>query len=69
LRAVEERIRIGPGELLIIDNIRCLHGRVGPRTPRELYQLLYGVKSASVSMIEAARDWIVEQLSEPDAVS
>ncbi|HEY6140473.1 MAG TPA: hypothetical protein VI670_22185 [Thermoanaerobaculia bacterium] len=69
LRAVEERIRIGPGELLIVDNIRCSHGRVGPRASREIYQLLYGVKNASPSMIEAARDWIVEQLSEPDAVA
>jgi hypothetical protein len=69
IRSAEERIRIGPGELLIVDNIRCAHGRVGPRTPREIYQLLYGVKSASGSMIEAGRDWIVGQLSEPDAVA
>lgn len=68
IRAAEERIRVGPGELLIVDNIRCVHGRVGPRVPREIYQLLYGVKSASPSMIEAGRDWIVEQLSEPEAV-
>jgi hypothetical protein len=64
LRAVEERIRLGAGELLVIDNIRCVHGRIGPRAPREIYQLLYGVKSASPSMIEAGRDWMVGQLSD-----
>ncbi len=69
IRAAEERIRIGPGEMLIVDNIRCVHGRVGPRAPREIYQLLYGVKSASASMIEAGRDWLVEQLSEPEGVA
>jgi hypothetical protein len=69
IRVAEERIRIGPGELLVVDNIRCVHGRVGPRLPREIYQLLYGVKSASASMIEAGRDWIIEQLSEPEAAA
>jgi hypothetical protein len=64
LRAAEERIRIGTGELLVIDNIRCVHGRIGLRAPREIYQLLHGVKSASPSRIEAGRDWMVAQLSD-----
>lgn len=64
LRAAEERIRIGTGELFVIDNIRCVHGRIGLRAPREIYQLLYGVKIASPSMIEAGRDWMVGQLSD-----
>jgi hypothetical protein len=43
LRSLEEAVTLMPGQLLIIDNVRCVHGRLGMRQPREIVQLMYGV--------------------------
>jgi hypothetical protein len=44
LEAVEHRIRLGPGELLLFDNLTTAHGRVGMRRPEELHQLCAGYR-------------------------
>lgn len=59
LTKAEERINLKPGELIIIDNIRCVHGRVGSREPEEIYQYMYGVKEAEPIAIQNMVDWLV----------
>src|SRR4051812_41085908 len=44
LEAVEHRVRLSPGELLVVDNLRTAHGRAGTRTPEELHQLCVGYR-------------------------
>jgi len=44
LEAVEQRVRLGPGELLVFDNLRTAHGRAGTRRPEELHQLCVGYR-------------------------
>jgi len=62
LELAEEQINVKPGQLLIIDNMRCIHGRIGPRNPKEIYQFLFGVRSATPTMIADFREWLVGQL-------
>lgn len=63
LAAVEEQVIIEPGQLLIIDNIRCVHGRVGPRQSRELLNVLFAVQAASKENIEAFSSFLVSEFS------
>lgn len=63
LTQVEARVALKPGQLLIIDNMRCVHGRFGPRKSQEVYQFLFGVKSATPQMIDTYREWLVRQFS------
>lgn len=44
LDAVERRVRLAPGELLMFDNLATAHGRVGLRGPLELRQLCVGFR-------------------------
>jgi hypothetical protein len=44
LEAVEQCVRLGPGELLVFDNLRTAHGRAGTRRPEELHQLCIGYR-------------------------
>lgn len=63
LKSAEEQINVKPGQLLIVDNMRCVHGRVGPRNPKEIYQFLFGVKSVSSTTINSFRKWLASQFS------
>ncbi|MGD9714559.1 MAG: hypothetical protein AB7V46_21240, partial [Thermomicrobiales bacterium] len=45
LERVEKRFCLQPGELLLVDNVRAVHGRIGRRRREEIYQFLYGVPS------------------------
>lgn len=55
LRQVEKQIMIEPGQLLILDNARVIHGRVGARSAKELYNFMFGVQSASPNDVAALR--------------
>jgi hypothetical protein len=44
LDAVEQRILLRPGELLLLDNLATAHGRLGVRKPLELHQLCVGFR-------------------------
>jgi hypothetical protein len=46
--AVEHRIVLLPGELLLFDNLATAHGRVGIRRPEELHQLCLGYRGLPV---------------------
>lgn len=48
LDAVEHRVRLGPGELLLLDNLATAHGRAGTRSPGELHQLCSGYRALDV---------------------
>lgn len=63
LEAIEEQIEILPGQMLIYDNMRCVHGRIGKRSSKELFNFLFGIKKASDQQIDAYLDWITEQAS------
>lgn len=48
LDAVEQRVLLGPGQLLLLDNLATAHGRAGVRRPLELHQLCVGFQSVDV---------------------
>jgi len=52
LGSVEERVCLEPGDMLLFDNLAVVHGRIGRRQPRELWQMLFGLRSLSSSAIE-----------------
>lgn len=58
---VEAAIVLQPGQLLLIDNLRAVHGNDGRREAGELYQLMYGLERASAEDIAAIRMHLVEQ--------
>jgi len=45
LDAVEQRVLLSPGQLLLLDNLGTAHGRLGVRRPLELHQLCVGFPS------------------------
>ncbi len=61
LNTVEEQIVLKPGEMLVFDNMRCVHGRIGQRRKRELINFLYGVKNAKAEEINRYRSWLIEK--------
>jgi len=48
LNAVEQRVQLCPGQLLLLDNLATAHGRLGTRRPLELHQLCVGFRSLDV---------------------
>ena len=42
LTHIEEQVLLRPGEMLVIDNLRTAHGRIGLRSTNELDQLFVG---------------------------
>jgi hypothetical protein len=49
LDAVERRVRVAPGQLLLLDNLATAHGRLGIREPLELHQLCVGFRRLDVT--------------------
>jgi hypothetical protein len=45
LTQVEEQVFLNPGEMLVVDNLRTAHGRIGRRNANELHQLFVGYAS------------------------
>jgi hypothetical protein len=42
-------VLLGPGQLLLLDDLATAHGRLGVRRPLELHQLCVGFRSLDVS--------------------
>lgn len=61
LAAVEKQISLLPGQMLVFDNMTCVHGRVGRRQKRELIHFLFGVEQATPLEIELHKHWLIEQ--------
>jgi len=51
LYEVEERVCLQPGEMLLIDNLTTVHGRLGQRRTKEVWHLLFGLPSLSSSLL------------------
>ena len=49
LESVEERVLLGAGQLLLLDNLATAHGRLGVRRPLELHQLCVGFRGLDAS--------------------
>lgn len=56
LAAAEMRIRLAPGESLLLDNVAVAHGRLGERRPREIVQLTFGYRGLDADRQKAIRD-------------
>ena len=56
VEAVQAEVPLGPGDLLVFDNLAVAHGRRGSRAPGELHQRVYGHQSLSSAPQRALRD-------------
>ena len=59
----EKNIHLSPGDLLVIDNTRMAHGRIGTRKAGEIYQLMYGVQGVNPSEIDQLRHCIIKDMN------
>jgi hypothetical protein len=59
LAEFERHVVLGRGELLLLDNLKTAHGRVGQRTTGELHQLFVGYHSLSISQQRALLDHVL----------
>ncbi len=67
LNGVEQRVVLDPGHVLIFDNLRCAHGRLGLRHTEELHQLCLGFPGLSVADQETVLLHTLDQLTGSDA--
>ena len=56
LATAQIEIALGPGDLLVFDNLALAHGRRGSRRPGELHQRVYGHRSLPPPAQRALRD-------------
>lgn len=61
LTKCEEEITLRPGDLLIIDNLRAIHGRIGKRERAEIWQFMFGVQNANSHDVNLFRHWLANQ--------
>jgi hypothetical protein len=59
----EQRVTLSPGDLLVIDNVRAIHGRVGARAGGELHQFLVGLATCASSEADRIRRWLTALLA------
>lgn len=64
LARAEQQIVLKPGEMLVFDNMRCVHGRIGQRRKRELINMIYGVKTVGETEINRYKQWLYELLAD-----
>ena len=64
LGKLEKHIQLKPGQLLIFDNTRVIHGRAGKRVEKEVWQMMFGVRKVSSHNITAFRKFLVNLLTE-----
>ncbi len=58
LSKLEHQIELKPGQLLILDNTRVVHGRIGKRRTKELFNFMWGVEAPTADDITALRQYI-----------
>jgi hypothetical protein len=59
IEAVAKSIKLQPGQLILFDNTRMVHGRVGRRKKHEIFQMSYGLKNVSE---DASREFATQFL-------
>ncbi len=55
INKLEHHIALKPGQLLILDNIRVIHGRIGTRKRKELFNFMFGVEAIAPEDVTALR--------------
>lgn len=63
LESVEERVRLRRGDLLIVDNIRCAHGRIGPRPLDAIYHVMVGLDQTTPATATASASYFSKLLN------
>ena len=63
LDLVEHQVRLAPGQLLILDNSRVVHGRIGKRREKELFNYMWGVPTLASEEIALLRATICRQVA------
>ena len=58
LDSVEEDLPLNPGSMLLFDDTRVIHGRLGKREEQELWQFLYGIKNSSETDVKELRKFL-----------
>lgn len=64
LEPIEQHLVLQPGQLLVLNNVRAVHGRYGSRRPEELYQFLLGVRRVHPEKAVLIRDWLTTVLGD-----
>jgi hypothetical protein len=64
LERVEVQIGLGPGNLLVFDNLSLAHGRSGTRRPGELRQWVFGDRELDIARQCAAREEVLSAFDE-----
>ncbi|MBI3619966.1 hypothetical protein HY214_02370 [Candidatus Roizmanbacteria bacterium] len=62
LDKIETGVELLPGQMVIIDNTRVVHGRFGKRAAKEIYQFMFGLEAA-VADIDCFRTELVKELT------
>lgn len=62
LGRAEVDVRLKPGDLLLLDNTRVIHGRVGRRRAREVCNFMFGVPHANAVDIAALRRFLTNTM-------
>jgi hypothetical protein len=63
LSKLEHQVALKPGQLLILDNTRVIHGRIGKRRTKELFNFMWGVEKIEPKDITALRQYICRILA------
>lgn len=63
LGELEHQIALKPGQILILDNTRVIHGRIGKRRTKELCNFMWGIEKISPRDISYLRQYICQLLS------
>jgi hypothetical protein len=61
--AREHEVALEPGQLLFVDNTRVVHGRVGERRAREIFNFMFGVPSIGDSDVARLRRSVCELMA------
>jgi Taurine catabolism dioxygenase TauD, TfdA family len=65
VEAAQTEVPLGPGDLLIFDNLAVAHGRRGTRQPGELRQRIFGHPRLDVSAQRQLRDHVLRAFAAP----
>jgi hypothetical protein len=67
---VQINLSLRPGDLLVFDNLKMAHGRIGARSPGELHQRIFGHQSLSRAGQRSVRDQLLSAFgASSDSVS
>lgn len=63
VRGREHEVALKPGQLLFLDNTRVVHGRVGKRRAREVFNFMFGVSAIDGCDVAALRHHVCESMA------